>query len=126
MTRRSITALSILALALGSALCLSAFAADPTGKWTATFDTPIGQQDYTYEFKLDGGKLTGTAKSQRGTVEIKEGKFSGDTISFVENAKFEDMEIRIEYTGKISGDEIRFTRQVGDFGSEDLVAKRVK
>jgi opacity protein-like surface antigen len=112
--------------ALILALCMAAFAADPTGTWKATFDTPIGTQNYTYDFKVSGDKLTGTAKSDNGTSELKDGKFTGDTLSFVENLKFQDMEIRIEYTGKISGDEIKFTRKVGDFGSEELVAKRVK
>ena len=35
-------------------------------------------------------------------------------------------EIRIEYKGKINGDEISFTRKVGDFATEQFVAKRVK
>jgi hypothetical protein len=121
MTRRLIQ-VAILAFALS----LAAFAADPTGKWTATFDTAIGEQNYTYEFKVDGGKLTGTAKSQFGAAEIQDGKFSGDTLSFVENVKFQDMDIRIEYKGKIAGDEIKFTRQVADFATEEIVAKRVK
>jgi hypothetical protein len=32
----------------------------------------------------------------------------------------------ITYTGKISGDEIKFTRKVGDFATEEITAKRVK
>jgi hypothetical protein len=39
----------------------------------------------------------------------------------------QDNEIRIVYTGKVSasGDEIKLTREVGDFGKTDIVAKRV-
>jgi hypothetical protein len=41
--------------------------------------------------------------------------------------KFEGMEIKIDYTGTIvSADEIKFSRQVGDFATEELVAKRSK
>jgi hypothetical protein len=108
------------------AVVLSAYAADPTGKWTATFDTQIGQQKYTYDFKADGEKLTGKAISQFGETEIEDGKVKGDDISFVENITFQDQKIRIEYQGKIAGDEIKFTRKVGDFATEELVAKRVK
>jgi hypothetical protein len=36
------------------------------------------------------------------------------------------MDIKITYTGKIDGDTIMFTRQVGDFATEELTAKRVK
>ena len=34
--------------------------------------------------------------------------------------------LKITYKGKISGDEIKFTRNVADMVSEDLVAKRAK
>lgn len=101
-------------------------AADVSGKWTASFETQIGVQNYTYEFKVDGEKLTGTAKSQFGEGQIAEGAVKGDQISFVENLDFQGQQIRIVYTGKISGDEIKFNRKVGDIASEDLVAKRAK
>jgi hypothetical protein len=121
------TSLRVLFLAaLTLALAISARAADISGKWTAEFDTPIGMQKYTYEFKVDAGKLTGTAAGTQGTVAIQEGKVSGDDVSFVEMMKLEDQAIRVEYKGKVAGDEIKFTRQVGDFGSEELVAKRAK
>ena len=103
-----------------------AFGADVTGKWTASFETQIGTQNYTYDFKVDGGKLTGTAKSQNGESKITEGVVNGDDISFVESLDFQGQALRIVYKGKISGDEIKFTRNVADMVSEDLVAKRAK
>jgi len=39
---------------------------------------------------------------------------------------FQGMDIRIEYSGKINGDEMKLTRKVGEFATEELVAKRVK
>ena len=39
-------------------------AADITGKWTASFDTQIGKQEYTYDFVVKDSKLTGKMKSQ--------------------------------------------------------------
>ena len=101
-----------------------------TGKWQGQFDSQIGVQKYTYEFKADGTNLTGRAIGIRddGTndVAITEGKINQDEISFVEALKFNDNDIRIEYTGKVSGNEIKLHRRVGDFAEEDLVAKRVK
>lgn len=107
-----------------------AFAADVTGKWTAEFDTQIGPQKYTYEFKVEGAKLTGKLKGGPGDManesEIKDGKINGDEISFAEIFKMEGNEIRIEYKGKVAGDEIKFTRKVADFATEELTAKRAK
>jgi len=111
-------------------LATSLLAADAAGKWTAEFDTQIGPQKYTFDFKVDGTKLTGTIKG--GLVEhpmesaIQEGKVSGDELSFVEIFKYDDNEIRIEYQGKVAGDEIKFTRKVGDYATEEIVAKRAK
>ncbi len=115
----------LLSCALLFALVLSAYA-DITGKWSAEFDTQIGSQKYTYEFKVDAGKLTGTATGPQGSVAIVEGKLNGDDVSFVENMTYQGMEIRIEYSGKIAGDELKLTRKVGEFATEELVAKRIK
>jgi hypothetical protein len=105
-------------------------AADVTGKWKAEFETQIGQLKYVYELKADGTKLTGKAFRDRDgekmEIEIKEGKIVGDQVSFVEMVKFQEQEIRIDYTGKLAGDEIKFTRKVGDFATTEIVARRDK
>ena len=103
-----------------------ASAADVSGTWTASFDTQVGQQNYTYTFKVDGNKLTGTAKSNLGEGTITNGTVNGDDIAFTENLNYQGMELMIPYKGKISGDEIKFTRNVGGFADEQLVAKRAK
>ncbi len=48
----------------------------------------------------------------------------GDKVSFVEMLDFQGNEIRITYTGTISGNEMKLTRAVGDFAKEEIVAKR--
>jgi enterochelin esterase-like enzyme len=104
--------------------------ADVTGTWKAEFDTQIGVQKYTFTFQQQGDKLTGKAASdidgQKQEVELRDCKLEGDTITFLEMLPFQDNEIRISYKGKITGDEIKFTRNVADFADEDLVAKREK
>jgi len=112
-------------------LTVCALAADVTGKWTAEFSTPVGgAQKYTFEFKVDGEKLTGKAHFERlgekGDADLLEGKISGDEISFIENLDAGGNTLRITYKGKIEGDEIKFARQVGDFSTVEFTAKRVK
>jgi len=120
----------ILLLTSSAAVC-SAWAADLTGAWKSEFDSRIGLQKYTYTLKQDGTNLTGKANSEIGEqkreTELKEGKVDGDNVSFAEMLNFQDNEIRITYTGKISptnANEIKLKRQVGDFATEDIVAKR--
>jgi len=111
-------------------LPLSLFAADITGTWKSEFDSQVGLQKYTFTFKQDGTTLTGKANSEAGErkreAELIEGKVEGDTVSFVEMATFQENEIRIAYHGKLAtdGNEIKFTREVGDFGKEEIMAKR--
>jgi hypothetical protein len=121
-----------LLLALGAAFCLAglARAADISGKWQSQFDSQIGVQKYVFTFKVEGEKLTGTAEGERSdgksSVAIEQGKVTKDGISFVERLDFQGNELVIEYTGRLAGDnEIHFTRKVGDFATEEIVAKRV-
>lgn len=124
MTRRSV----FLSIILAAAFCAALFAADFNGVWTAAIETQVGVQNYTFTFKVDGEKLTGTAKSAFANAEtqISDGLVKGDDISFVENLVYEGMPLRITYKGKLSGDEIRFTRNVSEIADEPFVAKRSK
>ena len=119
------TQMTLLTLAVCS---LSALAADVTGTWKAEFETQRGLQKYTFNLKQDGTNVTGKASVEREgekrDAEFKEGKVEGDTVTFVEALKIQDNEVNIIYTGKISGNEIKFTRKVGDFGSSEATAKR--
>lgn len=108
----------------------TASVADVSGAWHAEFDTQIGPQKYTFTFKQDGDKLAGKAEAEiageKYATAITEGTLAGDAIRFVEPLKFQEMDLHIEYKGKISGDEMKLTRQVGDVATEELVARRVK
>ncbi|MBI1841656.1 MAG: hypothetical protein HYR88_12505 [Verrucomicrobia bacterium] len=105
-------------------------AAEISGKWRVEFDTQIGKQKYLYELNVEGGKVTGKAVGEvngdKHTVDLKNGKLNGDEIGFTEEFEYQGNAIRIDYTGKIHGEEIQFTRKVGDFATEQFVAKREK
>jgi hypothetical protein len=114
-------------LALWSLATLAAGAPDISGTWTASFDTQVGKQEYTYTFVAKGAQLTGRAKSANGDTPITEGKIEGNKVSFVENLTYQGMPLRIAYTGTIaSADQIDFTRDVGGVATEMLTAKRSK
>ena len=116
---------SIFCLTAALAMAVAAFGADISGTWTASFETQVGTQTYTYTFKVEGTKLTGTAKSNLGEGTIDTGTVNGDDVTFVEHLDFQGMQLDIPYKGKISGNEIMFTRTIMDI-AEQLVAKRAK
>jgi hypothetical protein len=104
-----------------------AHAADVDGTWTASFDTQVGKQEYTYVLKLDGAVLTGTAKSNLvGDSTLSDGKVDGNKISFVEKGTYQGMPLQFNYTGELVGDEIRFKRELMGFPAEEFVARRAK
>jgi hypothetical protein len=115
-------------LALLTAAAVSAATAGLAGRWTAEFDSPIGVQKYVYEFKGAGDALSGQATYEhsmgKGTVQLKDLKLEADKISFTEPLTIDGNEITITYSGTLAGDELKLTRNVGEFGTEQLTAKR--
>ena len=86
------------------------FAADISGKWKGTAEGPNGAIERTFSFKVDGNKLTGDTESQMmGKADITDGKIDGDNISFTVNANFQGNEMKLQYSGKVTGDQIKLT-----------------
>jgi hypothetical protein len=126
-------------------LSLTALAADVTGKWTAQMPARGGGQgrggqggggqgrggparETVFNFKADGGTLSGTVAGFRGETAISDGKIDGDTISFTQTMEFNGNSIKLLYKGTISGDSIAFTRtrDGGDQPPVEFTAKRAQ
>jgi hypothetical protein len=106
-----------------------AWAADINGKWTAQVPGRGGQtRETTFNFKVEGNKLTGTVSGPQGDTQISDGKIDGDEISFTVTASFGGNEIKFLYKGKVAGDEIKFTRtrEGGNQPAQEFTAKRAK
>ena len=120
--------LGVVVLILTGLACV--YAAGISGKWMAQFDTQVGLQKYTYEFKAEGSTLTGQAigdiAGEKSQSALRDGKINGDEISFVEMQQYQGQEVKITYKGKVSGDEIKFSRTVAEQFNEEFVAKRAK
>ncbi len=123
----------LIALALATCiLAVPAGAEDVAGKWKTEFDTMIGIQKYVFDFKVEDGTLSGDAHYERvgigqeGDVTLTECTLAGDEIGFREPFEVQGTPVPIIYKGKIAGDEISFTRWVGDFQPETFTATRVK
>ena len=123
--KRSV-ALSAVLIAIAWSVALRA--ADPSGRWAATFMSQVGEQAYTYEFIVKGTTLTGTAKgSLTGETKITDGKIDGDSFTFTENAMYQGMPVVFTYKCKMtSADTIELSRNVMDIATETATAKRAK
>ena len=105
-------------------LGIAAFAADISGSWSADVPGRQGTQPTTFNFKVDGNKLTGTVTNARGETPIVDGKIDGDKISFSQKLEFGGNSMTIMYKGMVSGSEIKFTREREGGQPQEFVAKR--
>ena len=118
----------LVAVVLCSLIC--AYAADVAGKWTSEFESQVGPQKYTFELKVENGKITGTASVNVGGTDmaskITGGTIEGDKVTLVESLDYQGMDLAINYKGTISGDEMKLERDVGGQSDGTITLKRVK
>ena len=120
MKIRHTLAFAILFLSLASI----AFAADLNGKWHGNLKTQDGNDlAVDFVFKVDGEKLMGTVTNSYGEEQITEGVVKGDEISFIIMAG--GGQFKIVYKGKLTGDDLKLKVTIGDFGDQEMTAKRV-
>jgi hypothetical protein len=86
-----------------------AFAADVDGTWKGSMDMMGQSMELGFTFKANGSELTGTHKGPQGNeYPISEGKIENDKITFAVQVTGQ-MAMKINYEGKIAGDEITLT-----------------
>jgi len=87
-------------------LTAAAYAGGVDGKWVGDVNTPDGQAiSLTFNFKVDGDKVTGTVSGPTGDIEIADGKMDGGTLQFVLNVDAGGQQLSFKCTGKAAGDD---------------------
>ena len=107
---------------------VSVFAADPSGKWTWEMEGRDGQKRTSnLTLKAEGDKLTGAMSGRQGERPIENAKISGDDISFSITMQMGGESRKMNYKGKIVGDELKLTMTVeGADINREIVAKRAQ
>ena len=93
------------------------------GEWDAVFNTPGGPQPLKLILKVDGEKLSGTAKRSRGDVPVT-GTIKGDDIAFAYTVDYNGNPVTITFTGKVKGDTMGGTVSFNDTAGDEWSAKR--
>lgn len=104
-------------------LAAVASAADITGKWTGQSEQG---PEFTFNFKADGGTLTGSMLSREGKdLPINDGKIDGNALSFSVNSECQGNPIKLVMKGSVSADaiQLRIDTDDGAWGT-DVTLKR--
>ena len=80
------------------------------GAWYGTLKVDDAQYPLQYNFKVDGDKLTGTAKGPTGDLPITDGEVHGNDFSFAVTLQ----KMYLVHSGKIYPDSISLNIEAGD------------
>ena len=94
-------------------LALPAFGADFNGKWKGAMPSRDGNsREAAFQFHAIGATLTGNFTGPMGReIEIKDGKVVGDSISFSVSLDLNGNMTKINYTGKLAGEDLNMRMQ---------------
>lgn len=100
-------------------------ASDAAGRWDTTFYTNEGPRPATMVLKKDGEKVTGTISSELGEAPIA-GTQKGGDLALAISADFGNGPITISMTGRLEGDVMTGSADIGGQMQMDWGAKRAK
>jgi hypothetical protein len=93
------------------------------GTWKVTMNTPMGSQNATLNFNVQGNELHGTMSGPQGEIEISDGKVDGDKASW-SAALTQPMPITLEFQANVDGDKISGDVKLGSFGNASFSGTR--
>jgi hypothetical protein len=102
------------------------FAADITGKWKGALTGADQERPLTFDLTVKAGAVTGTVAGLADhALEVKDGKVTGDAVTFWVQSEYQGQPVKLMYKGQISGNEIHFniSNEEGSWNT-DLVAKK--
>ena len=92
------------------------------GTWNMTMNTPMGPQSATPALTSKGDALTGSMTGPQGAVDLEDGKFDGDSLSWkITDAQ---MNMTVEFTATVNDDKMTGETELGSFGKATLEGTR--
>jgi hypothetical protein len=93
------------------------------GNWNLVVTTPMGERHATLSVKTDGGALKGSQMADGNSAEIFEGTVNGNDVAWKVSIT-DPMEMTLEFTGTVTGDNIGGSVKLGMFGSSSFSGTR--
>ena len=93
------------------------------GTWDTVVNTPMGPQKGTLTLTSDGDALSGTMAGAQGSLDIKDGKASGNEGSWKADMT-NPMPMTLEFSVTVEGDEMNGNVKLGSFGTAAIKGTR--
>ena len=93
------------------------------GDWDGALNTPGGARPFKLIFKVDGEKLTGTARRTSGDVPLT-GTIKGNVITFEYTVNYNDNALTLSFSGTVTGDNMSGNVSFGGQADDTWSAKR--
>ena len=101
-------------------VCFAA-SASLNGEWHGTLKIDDGTEyPLKYDFKVDGNKLTGTAKGPTGDLQITDGEIHGTDFTFAVTLQ----KMYLIHSGKIYQDSISLNIETGDAKAHTTLVRK--
>ncbi len=94
------------------------------GSYDCLLKTPMGDQKSIMTVNVDGDTWTGDNVGAQGTLECKDGKVDGNTLTWTMDLTV-PMPMKLEATATVDGDAITGGVKAGMFGTFPLTGTRV-
>lgn len=97
--------------------------ADVDGAWDCVVKTPLGDQQSVFTINSNGDSFTGDMVGAMGSLDVEDGKVSGNTLNWKMNLKV-PMPMTLDCQATVEGDSITGAAAAGAFGSFPLSGTR--
>jgi opacity protein-like surface antigen len=101
-------------------------AATVAGKWNGAVDAGQGPMDLQIDLKLDGKKVTGTLTGQQGTMDVTNGEFADNKLTFTIAVDTAQGPLTVVFTATLKDNALTGTADAGQVGSFPFHAERPK
>jgi ABC-type Na+ efflux pump permease subunit len=128
MKKTTVVLSGVLGLALVAGLAARGSAADVnvSGKWTVTTKTARGERTSEMTFLQEGEKLTVTSKNRRGEEVKSSGTVKEAEIAWTTTFQTPQGEMTVKHAGKVEGDTMTGTIDMGGGRTGEWKAEKVK
>lgn len=113
----------LVALCFGLALSAAVSAADLTGTWVLTVDSPQGTSNPTMVLKQDGDKVSGTYEGAFGSAELT-GTVEGNSFTLNAEMSMQGQDFTLTYSGTQDGDTMTGQVDLAGLGGAGFTGKR--